>query len=338
MINKFYIACQTKVGKQYLLGFANIGQCCVFLCTTLHDCWFFVFCPQTFQHSSLHVWDVSHERTLWTGGAWAQYPGGLRRSTLEWRRCDCQSQLSGVCLWGSPVFSCWVWYSSPECGVCQWVSWGRFCWMSGQVLFFLFFSRCVKTKQRAAEMSVCWFWMHTCEGPGCLKWCFFMCCRTSFSKHFIRMGWVPQGMFHKCSGAMQQKEMSKQKLYVMPIINVSPCFSTIRRQIVINTAYISITISLTCSYWASFSPQLPDFQTLFNGELPEPNKQGLWDSMLLLFSYLVACNWEMWSKYHKKGVGVSTHGSWLVLEMFTQKVMMRHSFITDTSPKRTTAS
>lgn len=93
MINKFCIACQTKVGKQYLLDLLTLGSVVFFLCTTLQDCWFFFFCPQSLQHSSLHVWGFSHECTLWTGGAWAQHPGGLRRSTLEWRRCDCKSQL-----------------------------------------------------------------------------------------------------------------------------------------------------------------------------------------------------------------------------------------------------
>ncbi len=53
------------------------------------------------------------------GGDWAHSPGGLQCSTLEWWSCGHQSELSGVCLWGSPISSCRVWYSSPECYVCH---------------------------------------------------------------------------------------------------------------------------------------------------------------------------------------------------------------------------
>ncbi len=71
-------------------------------------------CSQTSQQSSLHVRDCSRGYTAWTGGGWAHSPGGLRCWALKWRRCDHQSELSGVCLWGSPISSCKVWYSGPE--------------------------------------------------------------------------------------------------------------------------------------------------------------------------------------------------------------------------------
>ncbi len=59
--------------------------------------------PQISQQSSLHVGDCSRGCTAWTGGGWAHSSGGLQCWALEWRRCDCQSELSGVCLWGSSI-------------------------------------------------------------------------------------------------------------------------------------------------------------------------------------------------------------------------------------------
>ncbi len=46
-----------------------------------------------YEFSSLFVMGVQRE------------PEGLWCWALEWRRCDCQSELSGVCLWESPISS-----------------------------------------------------------------------------------------------------------------------------------------------------------------------------------------------------------------------------------------
>lgn len=48
--------------------------------------------------------------TVSTGGA--EYPA--LGAPVEWRRCDCQSGPSVICLWRSPISSCGVWYSSPR--------------------------------------------------------------------------------------------------------------------------------------------------------------------------------------------------------------------------------
>ena len=47
MINKFFIACWMMVGKQYLLGFANSGQCCVFSMHHFARLFFSYFSPIT---------------------------------------------------------------------------------------------------------------------------------------------------------------------------------------------------------------------------------------------------------------------------------------------------
>lgn len=64
---------------------------------------------------------------MWTGEGWAHSPGGLRIWALTLRSCDCQSELSEVCLCGSPISRCKVLYSSPVFSF-QSASWVILCW------------------------------------------------------------------------------------------------------------------------------------------------------------------------------------------------------------------
>ncbi len=60
----------------------------------------------------LQLWVYSRNR-----GGWLHSPGGLRCSVAEEVWPPIRTE---VCLWGSSISSCRVWYSSPEC-------WVQFC-------------------------------------------------------------------------------------------------------------------------------------------------------------------------------------------------------------------
>ncbi len=139
---------------------------------------YLLFPKINYQQSSLHVADCRHGCTAWTRGGWAHNPGGLQSSVLDWRRRDCQSKLSMVCLWGSPASSCRVWYSSWVLSLS--VSLIReVCWMLSWNQQSAFWRRCCYFQGVDLWAQNANWWGSRLAG---------MWRRVYFSKHFIRMG------------------------------------------------------------------------------------------------------------------------------------------------------